>query len=190
MPESLTERIVHLEAEVADLKGNLIGIVNGAVRAETFELLNSDGVPIAELTTTEDDEPAFILYDKKGQARFVMRLGDGKPQLSLLDQDGDTRLALGADMEGNLGLLMIGQYRRNRVVLGFGGKGEPYLHIAGTDGAVDLDTSLPPGWLGLSLVDESQKNRLAVALDPSQQNGNPFIVLTNHRGEQRWWRGN
>ena len=102
MPESLTDRVVHLEAEVADLKRNLIGIVNGAVRAETFELLNSDGVPIAELTTTEDDEPSFILYDKNGEALFVVQLRNGRPMLLLRDQDGNNRLGLGEYDDGNL----------------------------------------------------------------------------------------
>ena len=181
MPEDLAIRVAKLEADYHNL--------DVAFRGKAFELVNDNGDTVAAFHMTEHGEPSFTLYDADGQARFEMTLEDGKPQLSLLDQDGDTRLALGEHLDGSLGLLMIGQYRRNRITLGFGGKGEPYLHIAGTDGAVDLDASLPPGWLGLSLVDESQKNRLAVALDPSKHNGNPFVVLTDHRGRQRWWRG-
>ena len=188
MAEDLTTRIARLEAEVAYLKENLVGTVNGAVQAKAFELLNSNGVPVAELTTTEDDEPSFILFDSDHVARCIIQLAGGRPSLILQDQDGDTQMVLGEGQDGSLGLLMVGQYRRNRVVLGFGYKGEPYLHIAGTDGAVDLDTSLPTGWLGLGLADERQKNRLAVALDPSEHNGNPFIVLTDHRGRQRRWQ--
>ena len=83
---------------------------------------------------------------------------------------------------------MVGQYRRNRVLLGFSRNGEPYLQLAGTNGAIDLDTSLSPGWLGLTLQDKAKQNRLAVALEPSDPKGNPFMVLTNHKGQQRWWR--
>jgi hypothetical protein len=34
---------------------------------------------------------------------------------------------------------------------------------------------------------EAKQNRLALALEPSDHNGNPFMVLTNHRGQQQWW---
>ena len=187
MAERLTDRVTRLEAEVASLKGCLIGIVNEAVSAMAFELLNSDGVPVAELKTTEVGEPSFTFLDSNGEARCVIQLIDGRPHLSLQDQDGNQRLALAEDTESNLGLLMFGRYRHNRVLLGFGSNGEPYLQIAGTEGAIDLATAIN-GWLGLSLADESEKNRLTVALDPSDHNGNPFIVLTDHRGRQRWWR--
>ena len=188
MPESLAARVDRLEAEVATLKGSLIGIVNEAVSAMGFELLNSDGEVVARLETTEQDEPCFTLLDNNGEARCVIQLIDGRPQLSLQDQDGNHRLALAEDAASNMGLLIIGQYHRNRVLLGFGSSGEPFLQIAGTDGAIDLNTAIN-GWLGLSLADESKKNRLAVALDPSEHNGRPFMVLTDHRGRQQWWRG-
>ena len=48
MAESLTARVARLEAEVASLKGSLIGIVNEAVSAMGFELLNSDAEVVAD----------------------------------------------------------------------------------------------------------------------------------------------
>ena len=189
MPESLTARVDRLEAEVASLKGSLMGIGNEAVSAMGFELWNASGAVVARLETNEQDEPCFTLLDNNGEARCVIGLIDGRPHLSLQDQDGKQRLALAEDTASNLGLLIIGRYRHNRVMLGFASKsGEPFLQIAGTDGAIDLDTAIN-GWLGLSLTDESKKNRLSVALDPKERNGRPFMVMTDHRGQQRWWRG-
>ena len=190
MAESLTARVARLEAEVSSLKGCLIGIHNEAVSAMAFELLNTDGVPVAELNTTEDGEPFFALLDKNGQARLVVQLGNGRPQFLLHDEDGNVRLTLGEDLNSNLGLVITGRYRRDHVLLGFGSNGQPCLQIAGTEGAIDLDTRFGHlGWLGLSLADQSKKNRLTVALDPSDHNGKPFIVLTDYGGQQRWWRG-
>ena len=189
MAESLIARVDRLEAEVASLKGSLIGIVNEAVSAMGFELLNSDAEVVAELKTTEQDEPYFALLDKDHTARFIVHLEGGSPQLLIRDQDGNDRVSLAIRPDDSLGLVMTGQYRRNRIILGFGRNASPYLQIAGTDGVIDLDTSFEPGWLGLSLGDESGKYRLTAALDPSDHNGRPFIVLTDHRGQQRWWRG-
>ena len=189
MTESLASRVAKLEADYHELAADCLRLkCADAFSGQLFQLTNENGDIVAELNT-EDGNPHFTLYDKTGQARCVIGLIDGRPHLSLQDQDGNQRLALAEDAASNLGLLMFGRYRRNRVLLGFGSSGEPYLQIAGTDGVIDLDTSFKPGWLGLSLGDESGKYRLTAALDPSDHNGKPFIVLTDHRGRQRWWHG-
>ena len=155
---------------------------------QRFQLTNDSGDIVAELDTTEDGDPSFALYDKDGEARFVIQVQENGQGLCLRDKDGNDRLYLSEDADGNVGLVMVGQYRRNRVLLGFSRKGEPYLQLGGTSGSIDLDTALPPGLLGLALQDEAKQNRLAVALESSDHNGNPFMVLTDHRGRQRWWR--
>ncbi len=186
--KSLISRVERLEKDYRELQADYRRLkAADAFSGTEFKLTNDQGDVVAELGTTEDADPFFTLYDIKGQARFNILLQEGKPGIVLCDQDGNNRLILAEHVDGSLGLIMIGQYRRNRVLLGFSRKGEPYLQLAGTNGAIDLDTSLSPGWLGLTLQDEAKQNRLAVALEPSDHNGNPFMVLTNHRGQQRWW---
>ena len=183
MAEDLASRVAKLEADYHRLAAA------DTFSGQSFELENDDGHTVAAFHIDENGEPSFALLDKNGEERFIVQLKDGRPQLSLRDEDGADRLTLAEHIDRSVGLLILGKYRRNRVLLGFGGKGEPYLHVAGTNGTIDLHTSLLPGWLGLSLADEGNQNRLAVALDPEDHNGSPFIVLTDHRGQQRWWRG-
>ena len=183
MAEDLASRVAKLEADYHRLAAA------DTFSGQSFALENDNGDTVATFHVDENGEPSFVLLDKNGVERLNVQLEDGRPQLALRDEDGTGRLVVGESLDRTWGLLIVGQYRRNRVLLGFGSKGEPYLQIAGTNGAIDLDTSLQPGWLGLRLSDEGKQNRLAVALDPTDRNGRPFIVLTGHRGEQRRWRG-
>ena len=186
MAESLTARVARLEAEVASLKGCLIGIVNEAVSAMAFELLNSDGEVVAELKTTEQDKPYFTVLDKDHTARFTVQLRNGRPILILGDQNGNTRLSFGEFNDGKMGLLVMAKDSSGDVLLGFGPNGEPFLKPSGLDGKVALDTSVQR--FGLSLADKSEQYRLIVALDPWDHNRNPAMVMFDHKGRQRGWR--
>ena len=183
MQEDLAARVAKLEADYHRLAAA------DTFSGQSFELVNDDGDTVGSFRINEDGAPCLTLADKHGETRLIIQLQDGRPSIIFCDQDSNGQLSLGEYIEGDLGLVMVGQYRRNRVLLGVSRKGEPYLQLAGTNGTVELDTALPPGWLGLSLVDEGHRNRLAVALDPLDHNGSPFIVLTDHRDRQHWWRG-
>ena len=127
MPESLTARVDRLEAEVASLKGSLMGIGNEAVSAMGFELWNASGAVVARLETNEQDEPCFTLLDNNGEARCVIGLIDGRPHLSLQDQDGKQRLALAEDTAT---LLMAVAAEAERKHTDAGGRNAPELHKA------------------------------------------------------------
>ena len=88
-----------------------------------FELLNSDGEVVAELKTTEQDEPYFTLLDKDHTARFIVQLRNGRPILILGDQNGNTRLSFGEFNDGKMGLLVMVKDSSGDVLLGFGSNG-------------------------------------------------------------------
>ena len=186
MVESLIARVDRLEAEVASLKGSLIGIVNEAVSAMGFELLNSDAEVVAELKTTEQDEPYFALLDKDHTARFIVQLRDSRPILILGDQNSNNKLSFGEFNDGAMALLVMAKDSSSNVLLGCGPNGEPLLKLSGSDGTIALDTSVQR--FGLSLRDKSEQYRLIVALEPWDHNRNPAMIMFDHRGRQRRWR--
>ena len=151
MAESLTTRVAQLEAEVtalqAAVKDRFGGVVNEGVSAMAFELLNSDGEPVAELNTTEDGDPCFTLFDKDHEARFIVRLVDGRPELTLtLNADrsgyGAALLFIGRDGAPNLVLHGPSGDIVNHIRMGFSKAFEypcrPYLEMEGANGRVEL----------------------------------------------------
>ncbi len=127
------ERIVALEARVADLEGRLERLARGpweTLSTRELRLVDSEGRLKGEWRLLAGEaEPRFALYGEGGKPRVVLSVThDGEPTLALVDAQGHSRAALGT--------------KENAV----------FLTLRAPDGERTLDLRLDPaGVTGLSL---------------------------------------
>jgi hypothetical protein len=115
------------------------------LRAQEFELVDSQGKVRAGLSVLPDGRLALVLLDKDGQRRAALSvLANGSPGLSLLDKDGKVRAALGVLPDGSLGLSLLDREGKLRGTFGI----------------------LPDGSPGLTLFDNQEKARASLGVAP------------------------
>ncbi len=153
------------------------------VETETLRLVNKKGRLRALLTTNEEDSPQLGLFDRNGELRVMMNVGDDSATLALADKDGHLRLRLAAGSNDSPVLDFIdskGQLRSR-------------LTIEGDEGAslIFLDENSRPratfkeddeGRFLVGFVDEDHKTRASFHMD---SNGTPYLILRDVLGAIR-----
>jgi hypothetical protein len=67
-----------------------------SLQGQDIRLLNKDGKVMAALAISPDTgEPFFIINGKDGKHRIMLNIEQGSPQITLRDNDAQTRLVLG-----------------------------------------------------------------------------------------------
>ena len=80
------------------------------LRAERFELVDSQGKVRVEWGVRQAGTLVLRLYAKDGKTRTVLAvLPDGSPQLTLMDQDGKSRAAMAVGPDGSPELSLMDQ---------------------------------------------------------------------------------
>ena len=133
------------------------------VRAKSFELVNDVGALRARLAVDDD----------------------GEPQLTMLDKNGNYRLALFQSDDGTSGLVLLDQNGKHRLRLGTSDTGSPYIDIS--DG--NNDTRL---WLGeaddggpmLFMADRNGNRRFELILS---RRGSPHWTMRDANGDPKIW---
>ena len=141
------------------------------VRAERFELVDSEGKVRAALGVTPDDQMALTMFDREGTALMQLLLAGsengGKGGLALLDKEGQARvwigflpddrsavLVLGGNPgqpvggltmkpDGAVSLVLKGKEGRSEATVEVTAEGEPHLRLKGEDGRVLFEAPAP-----------------------------------------------
>ena len=96
----------------------------GKLKVQELVLTDSKGQQRAWIGL-EQDQPSILLFDDAGRIRMGLGLdADGSPQIGLSNVAGIPVLNLAMDAEGNMGLLVVNEEGKPRVVSGVGSDGK------------------------------------------------------------------
>lgn len=100
------------------------------VSAQTFVLSGSDGATRAVLSTAASGAPGLTMLDQNGKSRLIARLDDlGLPSIALRSEDERPRATIEVTKDGTVGVMLHESGGAARAMLSAGADGLPALSM-------------------------------------------------------------
>ena len=160
---SLTGRIARLERScthwrafgiVATVAG-IVALIMGAIRAERepnavratrITVVDSNGRDVIDLGTSVDGRPVLSLLDENGKRRVVIGFMDGgtRAGISFADEEARERLCMKVDSKMGASIAAMDRDRRPRVLLVSATDGTAGLGFMKSDGKIVVQLGINP----------------------------------------------